>query len=323
MMDQTTQIADAIERIRRLPVQIERLVADLTVAQLTTHFLEDEWTVAQNVHHLADSHMNSYIRCKLILTEEEPDLTPYDQDRWAALPDARDADVATSLDLLHALHGRWTTFWRTLEPDAWARAGFHPENGHMRLDAILLSYADHGEAHIDQITRTLAAQYAERPSSVAELLANLTCEWDALLRLLARHPDVLTAPLDSTWSAKDHLAHISTWETFLLRHHLGGEDAAAALDLAPEQYADYSIDEINAALHARNEAKSLDDVLADAEQIHATLVARLQELSMEELLLPRYADDESGAPLLDWVIGNTNDHYLEHGLYLRAHLPVS
>lgn len=321
-MDQTMLIADAIERIRRLPVQIERLVADLTDAQLTTHFLEDEWTVAQNVHHLADSHMNSYIRCKLILTEDEPALKPYDQNVWASLSDARDADISTSLALLSALHGRWVNFWRTIEPEEWARTGIHPESGQVRLDAILFSYANHGEAHIDQITRTLVAQYAERPASTEDLLAMLTREWDALIHFLARHEDALLEPLESTWSAKDHLAHITTWETFLVRHHLDRDDASTALELSPEQYAAFSIDEINEALHARNQEKTLTEVLANAEETHATLVERLRDTPFDIMLRPRYDDDESGAPLLDWVIGNTYDHYLEHSLYLRTHFPV-
>ena len=92
-----------IDKIRRLPGQIEALVSGLSAAQLTTHFLASEWTVAQNVHHLADSHMNSYIRCKLILTEEKPPLKPYDQDAWANLPDAQSADLSASLLLLRCV----------------------------------------------------------------------------------------------------------------------------------------------------------------------------------------------------------------------------
>lgn len=147
-----------IEKICRLPAQIEELVNGLSVTQLTTHFLAGEWTVAQNVHHLADSHMNSYIRCKLILTEEHPTLKPYDQDAWAKLPDAHLADLSTSLSLLRQLHARWVIFWETLPADAWSRTGFHPENGTVTLDDQLRAYAAHGEAHIDQITRTLAAE---------------------------------------------------------------------------------------------------------------------------------------------------------------------
>lgn len=321
-MSQRTDLYASIDRIRRLPTQIERLVADLTAEQLTTPYLVDEWTVAQNVHHLADSHMNSYIRCKLILTEDEPQLKPYDQESWASLPDASTADLSTSLPLLTALHARWVIFWRSMEPEEWSRTGFHPENGHVRLDTILLSYADHGEAHIDQISRTLAAQYVARPDTAEEFFANLTREWDALFNFLRRHEHVLDLPLEEGWSAKDHVAHITAWETFLLRHHLGGAEAASALELTPEQYADFSIDEINAALHARSRDKTLAGVLADAETTHRALMDALAAMPFDALLDPRYDDDETDSPLLDWVIGNTYDHYLEHGLYLRTHLPV-
>lgn len=147
-----------IDKIRHLPAQLEELVIGLSVPGLTTHFLANEWTVAQNVHHLADSHMNSYIRCKLILTEANPTLKPYDQEAWAALPDAQSAEISTSLTLLKQLHARWVTFWETLPEDAWGRTGFHPENGSVTLEDQLRGYAAHGEAHIEQITRTLAAQ---------------------------------------------------------------------------------------------------------------------------------------------------------------------
>ncbi|MBX3011627.1 MAG: putative metal-dependent hydrolase [Caldilineaceae bacterium] len=146
-----------IDKIRHLPSQIEALVGGLSETQRTTPFLAGEWTVAQNVHHLADSHMNSYLRCKLILTEDHPTLKPYDQDAWAQLPDAQVGDLTPSLLLLKQLHNRWVTFWETLPATAWQRTGFHPENGTVTLEEQLRLYAAHGEAHIDQITRTLAA----------------------------------------------------------------------------------------------------------------------------------------------------------------------
>jgi len=158
-MDMPTQARQAlIEKFQQLPAQIEALVAGVSAQQLTTQFLAGEWTVAQNVHHLADSHMNSYIRCKLILTEDHPTLKPYAQDDWAALPDAQAADIVPSLDLLKQLHARWVIFWQHLPDAAWGRTGFHPANGTVTLDDQLRDYAAHGEAHIDQITRTLAAQ---------------------------------------------------------------------------------------------------------------------------------------------------------------------
>ena len=146
-----------IDAIAHFPTQLADLTAHLTVDQLTTPYLPDEWTVAQNVHHVADSHMHSYIRCKLILTEEYPTLKPYDQDTWAMLPDAVGEDITASLALITGLHRRWAIFWRSLPDDAWQRTAYHPENGVLRLEDQLTYYAAHGEAHLDQITRTLAA----------------------------------------------------------------------------------------------------------------------------------------------------------------------
>jgi hypothetical protein len=149
--------AAQIATIAALPARLEALVAGLSAEELTTHYLAGEWTVAQNVHHLVDSHANSYVRCKLILTEERPPLKPYDQDAWAALPDGSAADIADSLAILRGLHARWVRFWEALPETAWERAGDHPENGPMSLARILQVYAEHGEGHLDQIRRTLAA----------------------------------------------------------------------------------------------------------------------------------------------------------------------
>jgi len=147
-----------INKIAALPGQIEELVAGLTPEQLTAHPLAGEWSVAQNVHHLADSHINSYVRCRLVLTEDHPTLKPYNQEDWAEIPDAASADVSTSLAILRGLHGRWVHFWEGLADADFARTAFHPESGEVTLQSLLETYAAHGEAHIDQITRTLAAQ---------------------------------------------------------------------------------------------------------------------------------------------------------------------
>jgi hypothetical protein len=151
-----------IARIAALPDQIELLMRGLTPQQLVAHYLTTEWSVAQNVHHLFDSHANCYIRCKLIVTEHEPPLKAYDQDGWAMLADGSEADIANSLVLLRALHNRWVRFWRNLRAEDFARTGLHSQYGPMSLDQIVRSYAEHGEAHIDQIRRTLAAGGIEK-----------------------------------------------------------------------------------------------------------------------------------------------------------------
>lgn len=147
-----------IERIRALPELLEALVRPLSAAQLTTHFLDGEWTVAQNVHHLADSHTNSVIRLKLILTEERPPLKPYDQERWAELADGGYPEIEDSLSILRGLHRRWVRIFESLSESDWQRTGHHPEIGDITPEDLLDSYANHGEGHLDQIRRTLAAE---------------------------------------------------------------------------------------------------------------------------------------------------------------------
>ena len=107
--------ATMIDKIRRLPEQIEYLVGVLSPEELAHNSLAKS-AAAQNVHHLVDAHMNSYVRCRLMMTDEEPFLKPYYQDRWAALPDAEDADVSASVQILRRHHTRWVKFWETL-PD--------------------------------------------------------------------------------------------------------------------------------------------------------------------------------------------------------------
>jgi hypothetical protein len=272
------QAAALIERLERLPVQVDHLVTGLTPSRLTTPFLPDEWTVAQNVHHLADSHMNAYIRCKLMLTEAEPPLKPYDQDAWAALPDAGEAQLATSLNLLQGLHARWGQFFRALGDGDWARAGHHPENGRVTLADQLRLYTDHGLAHIDQMRRTLAAQYPEPPQGQRQ------CCWNASTMsgmqstgcwfFLA--PTQLEAPLAGGWSPKQHMAHLTAWERYLMVNVLDGEPGHAALGDDGASYTHVSMEQANATIARQAAAAPLADVQADFIAVHAALHLRLE-----------------------------------------------
>ena len=155
------QRREMIDEIRNLPARLRERVRGLTDAQLTTHFQPHEWTVAQNVHHLADSHMNSFIRLRLILTEEHPTLKPYDQHLWAMLADSGTTALEESLSILDGLHARWVRLFESLDDAAWQRSGLHPENGEVTLEDMLQIYAAHGQGHIEQIGRALAAEKIE------------------------------------------------------------------------------------------------------------------------------------------------------------------
>ena len=150
----------AIHQLAVFPTQLQAVVTRIDHQALVATPILGEWSIAQNVHHLADSHSTAFARCRLILTEQNPPLKPYDQDAWAALADSRNPDIGPSLLILQGLHQRWAAFFAQLDDTAWERTGQHAEAGAMTLASILHGYVAHGHAHIAQIERTLAAYQA-------------------------------------------------------------------------------------------------------------------------------------------------------------------
>ena len=147
--EQRNRCLDVIEQT---PRQMRAAVAGLNDEQLDTPYRPEGWTVRQVVHHVPESHLNSYVRMKLAVTEDEPTIKPYFEDRWAELDDARQAPVELSLDLLEALHRRWLWFLRSLKPEDYQRTFKHPEMGVVSVDKNIALYAWHGQHHVAHIT---------------------------------------------------------------------------------------------------------------------------------------------------------------------------
>jgi len=141
-----------IEQIAETPANLRAALEGLTDEQLNTPYRNGGWTVRQVVHHVPDSHMNSYIRFRWALTEDDPPVKGYDEARWAELPDARTGPVEMSLTLLDALHVRWTALLRSLSEQDLERTFRHSELGSLRLDKVLSLYAWHGRHHVAHIT---------------------------------------------------------------------------------------------------------------------------------------------------------------------------
>ena len=144
-------LAAWIAELERLPTDLRHEVADLNDAQLDTPYRPGGWSVRQVVHHLPDSHLNSYQRYRLALTEDNPTIKPYDEAAWAELPDARQAPIGPSLQLLEALHERWVLLLRSLSGEQWGRTFQHPERGQVRLDTTIAMYAWHCRHHLAHI----------------------------------------------------------------------------------------------------------------------------------------------------------------------------
>jgi DinB family protein len=141
----------AIEQIEETPMRLRAATAGLSPQQLDTPYRPGGWTVRQVVHHVPDSHVNSYVRFRLALTEEAPTIKTYYEDRWAELDDGRSAPIEISLDLLDSLHRRWVLLLRSMGPSDFNRAFSHPELGQVTLDKNVMLYAWHGRHHVAHI----------------------------------------------------------------------------------------------------------------------------------------------------------------------------
>jgi hypothetical protein len=138
--------------IQQAPAELRAALSGLSPQQLDTPYRPDGWTVRQVVHHVPDSHLNAYVRFKLALTEEEPTIKPYAENRWAELLDTKLTPIDVSLSLLDSLHDRWVRLLRSLKPEDWKRTFRHPELGVVSLEKNLALYAWHGRHHVAHIT---------------------------------------------------------------------------------------------------------------------------------------------------------------------------
>ncbi|MFL6449010.1 MAG: YfiT family bacillithiol transferase [Bryobacteraceae bacterium] len=141
-----------IRELESLPQNLRNAVGGLSEIQLDTPYRPGGWTVRQVVHHLPDSHMNSYVRFRLAITEDTPPVKTYAEEKWAELPDAREAPIDGSLLLLDGLHRRFVSLLRSLTDEDFARTFRHPELGEIRLDWTLGLYAWHSRHHVAHIT---------------------------------------------------------------------------------------------------------------------------------------------------------------------------
>jgi len=145
--------ASWIAQLAAAPAGVREAIAGLTPPQLATPYRDGGWTPIQVVHHLVDSHLHTYVRFKLALTEDAPAVSDYDENAWAAMPDATSVSgLDASLTLFEALHARFVRMMRAMREEEWSRTYVHPKHGARRLDRTLGIYAWHGRHHVAHIT---------------------------------------------------------------------------------------------------------------------------------------------------------------------------
>lgn len=142
------EIKTDIQIISALPSKFINLLGGWNDDRFNTPYRPGGWTVRQLVHHVADSHINAYTRCRLAMTEDNPTIKPYNEELWAELPDAKAAQVELSLQLLRYVHLRWVLLLNSMNETDLARTYFHPGSGTTnRLDTVIANYAWHSEHH--------------------------------------------------------------------------------------------------------------------------------------------------------------------------------
>jgi DinB superfamily len=144
--------AAQIETVRLLPGRLRSAVSGLSETQLDAPYREGGWTVRQVVHHVADSHANAFLRCKLALTEDWPTIKPYDEKAWAELADSRSLPIEGSLTFIDALHARWVVLLESMTEEDFQKGYVHPERGRQNLATALAMYEWHSRHHTAHIT---------------------------------------------------------------------------------------------------------------------------------------------------------------------------
>lgn len=141
-----------IDEVVELPVYLDEAVKGMSAEQLDTPYRPGGWTVRQTVHHVADSHLNAYVRFKLALTEETPTIRPYDEAEWAELPDST-MPIENSFKIIEGVHSRWVKLLESMSDEEFQKKLNHPESGEWTLEKMLGLYAWHSKHHTAHITR--------------------------------------------------------------------------------------------------------------------------------------------------------------------------
>ncbi len=148
------EVHQAMRSIAAFPDKIQHATERLEKIRLDTPYRPDGWTVRQVVHHVADSHLNAYMRFKLALTETDPIIKPYDQTRWAELTDSTLLPPQISFPIIRSIHTRWVIIMENMKPEEWDRVFIHPEHGKpISLRQAAMSYEWHGNHHLAHVTK--------------------------------------------------------------------------------------------------------------------------------------------------------------------------
>jgi uncharacterized damage-inducible protein DinB len=267
-----------INEITEVPRKLRLAVKGLSESELNTPYRPGGWTIRQVVHHLADSHMNSYIRFKLALTEELPTIKPYEEARWAELSDSANMPIEVSLQLLESLHLRWVNVLRSIPPEDFNRSFIHPESGVTPLARNLGIYAWHGNHHIAHIT-SLRERMGWKYSK-ADLLEQFA-EWLLFMEQLKTiNERQWSSPLNKgKWSIRDIVSHIMLWDRFF---HEGSIDKIASGHPLSLHMTGMDFNEFNHHAIEFSRKQQKNDLIEQSKAIRSTIITQLEQIDSSD-----------------------------------------
>ena len=156
------------------------------------------------------------------------------------------------------------------------------------------------------------------PKNMPELLSMIDAEWSALMVVVGKlSPTQMVTPDEGGWSPKDNLAHLMEWMKILIYNNLGAQSAHEVMGVAPEITKEWTFDVMNKVLFECHQHRSAEDVLADLKRVYGDLLAKLNSMTFDDLMKPRFPDDPAKGPFLNWVRGNSFEHFAEHREYME------
>ena len=151
------------------------------------------------------------------------------------------------------------------------------------------------------------------PKSKAELISQIEREWSALMDVVAQlSTEQMLTPDVGGWSPKDNLAHLTEWMNILLEYYFDHRPAHEVIGVDPEVTKNWDFDIMNDVMFKRDRHQPLEQVLAELKCMYATVLARLESMTFDDLMEPRDKNDPQKGPIINWVVGNTSDHFAEH-----------
>jgi len=151
------------------------------------------------------------------------------------------------------------------------------------------------------------------PKSKAEVMSLIEREWSALMAVVGQlSPEQMLTPDEGGWTPKDNLAHLTVWMNILLGYHMDQRPAHEVADVTLEMASNWDFEEINAIFFERYRDRSIEQVLDELKQTYNKVHTRLESMLYEDLMKPRLADDPEKRPILNWILGNTSEHFEEH-----------